>query len=186
MADVDIDPFGEHESRPEEPMNEYISLHLVTPVGGRSTWEPERGEQETSFGGESQRTKLLKNDDERLYQKLSKRYQLPEERHFDMFEIRNKELYYKGVDKPLTYKKGKLRSVKEIEKRLGEERLHYFGFEDKVTAEQAVILNKAEEELPSASDVDKADDIELQEIVENASRSIENLNQQVPSEDLPM
>ena len=49
MADVDIDPFGEHESRPEEPTDEHISL---TPVGGgRSTWEPDRGEQETSFGG---------------------------------------------------------------------------------------------------------------------------------------
>ena len=50
MADVDIDPFGEHdrtESRPEEPTGENIPL---TPVGGRSTWEPEC-EQETLFGG---------------------------------------------------------------------------------------------------------------------------------------
>ena len=49
MADVDIDPFGQHESRPEEPTDENIPLDLVTPGG--STWEPERGEQETSFGG---------------------------------------------------------------------------------------------------------------------------------------
>ena len=49
MADVDIDPFGEHESRPEEPTNENIPLSPVTPGdpegtlngGGRSTWEPE-------------------------------------------------------------------------------------------------------------------------------------------------
>ena len=35
MADVDIDPFGEHESRTDEPMDEHISL---TPVkGGGST-----------------------------------------------------------------------------------------------------------------------------------------------------
>ena len=40
MADVDIDPFGERESRPEEPMDEHISL---IPVGGGSTWEPRRG-----------------------------------------------------------------------------------------------------------------------------------------------
>ena len=52
MADVDIDPFGEHKSRPEEPTNEHIPL---TPVGGGSTWEPER-EQETSFGGKSLET----------------------------------------------------------------------------------------------------------------------------------
>ena len=57
MADVDIDPFGEHgpfgprviegphESRPDET-GESIRL---TPVG-RLTWEPEC-EQETSFGG---------------------------------------------------------------------------------------------------------------------------------------
>ena len=38
MADVDIDPFGEHESRPEEPTDEHIPLDLVTP--GRSTWDP--------------------------------------------------------------------------------------------------------------------------------------------------
>ena len=34
MADIDIDPFGEHESRPEEPTDEHIPLDLVTPVGG--------------------------------------------------------------------------------------------------------------------------------------------------------
>ena len=45
MADVDVDPFGEHESRPDEMGGENIPL---TPVG-RSTWEPGR-EQETLFG----------------------------------------------------------------------------------------------------------------------------------------
>ena len=47
MADNDIDPFGEHEARPEEATDENIPL---TPVGGGSTWELDR-EQETSFGG---------------------------------------------------------------------------------------------------------------------------------------
>ena len=45
MADVDIDPFGEHETRPEEPMDEHIPLDLVTP--GRSTWEPEHEQEIT-------------------------------------------------------------------------------------------------------------------------------------------
>ena len=58
MADIDIDPFGEHESRPEEPTDERIPLDPVTPGG--STWEPMH-EQETSFEGESQRTKLIKD-----------------------------------------------------------------------------------------------------------------------------
>ena len=45
MADIDIDPFGEDELRPEEPNDEHIPLNLVTP-GRSSTWEP-RCEQET-------------------------------------------------------------------------------------------------------------------------------------------
>ena len=47
MADVEIDPFGEHELRTDEMGDESIPL---TPAGGGSTWETER-EQETSFGG---------------------------------------------------------------------------------------------------------------------------------------
>ena len=39
MTDVDIDPFGEHELRTDEPTDEYIPLTQVTP--GRSAWEPE-------------------------------------------------------------------------------------------------------------------------------------------------
>ena len=72
MADVDIDPFGEHKSRPEEPTDECIPLDLITPVGGGgSTWEPER-EQETSSGGrESQTTKLMKDYVKDSYKKLS-------------------------------------------------------------------------------------------------------------------
>ena len=30
---VDIDPFGEHESRPEEPTDEHIPLSPITPGG---------------------------------------------------------------------------------------------------------------------------------------------------------
>ena len=36
------------------------------------------------------------------------------------------------------------------------------------------MLNRAKEELPSMSDITKADDIELQEIMENASKSTEH------------
>ena len=52
MADVDIDPIGEHQSRPEAPTDENIHLDPVTP-GRSSTWEP-TSEQETSFGGDPQ------------------------------------------------------------------------------------------------------------------------------------
>ena len=51
MADVDMDPFGEH-GRTESRTDETGENIPFTPVGGgrSSTWEPERGEQETSFG----------------------------------------------------------------------------------------------------------------------------------------
>ena len=60
MADVGIHPFGEHnriESRTDEPTDEHIPL---IPEVGASTWEPERGEQETSFGGTSHTSVLHK------------------------------------------------------------------------------------------------------------------------------
>ena len=84
MADVDIDPFGEHESRPEEPTDEHIPLSPVTP--GRSTWEPTR-EQETSFRGrESQRTKLTKDYVKDLYKKILENIdETPELFHYDYF-----------------------------------------------------------------------------------------------------
>ena len=87
MADVDIDPFGEHKSRPEEPMDEHIPLDLVTP--GRSTWEPDRGEQQTSFGGESQRTKLMKDYVRDLYKRLSEKLVKPQN-YFTMIILNSK------------------------------------------------------------------------------------------------
>ena len=55
---------------------------------------------------------------------------------------------------------------------MGKGGLRNLGFDiprGKITARQDVMLNKAAEELPSASDVDKVDDKELQEIAEKAS-----------------
>ena len=55
---------------------------------------------------------------------------------------------------------------------LGKGGLRNLGFDiptGKVTARQAVMLNKAADELPSASNITGADDIELQEIAEKAS-----------------
>ena len=178
MADVDIDPFGEHELRAEEPTDEHIPLDPVTPVGGGSTWEPDRGEQETSFGGESQRTKLMKDYVRDLYKKISENIsETPEEFHYDYFKLENGELYYRGKRKPLTTK-GVLKSVGMLTDILGEGGLRNLGFDiprGKVTARQAVMLNKAAEELPSESDITRADDIELQEIVEKASGIISQI-----------
>ena len=75
-------------------------------IGGGSTWEPERGEQETSFGGrESQRTKLMKDYVKDLYKKLSVNIgETPEQLHYDYFKLEDGELYYRGKRKPLTLK----------------------------------------------------------------------------------
>ena len=110
MEDVDIDPFGEHESRSEESTNEHISLDPVTPRRS-STWEPDQGEQETSFGGESQRTKLMKDYVRDLYKKISENIgETPELFHYDYFKLEGGELYYIGSRKLLTTE-GKLKSV---------------------------------------------------------------------------
>ena len=186
MADVDIDPFGEHESRPEEPTDEHIPLDPVTP-GRSSTWEPTR-EQETSFGGESHRNKLMKDYVRDLYKRLSENIgETPELFHYDYFKLEGGELYYIGSRKPLTTE-GKLKSVGMLADILGKNRLRRLGFNipvGKVTARQAVMLNKAAEELPSESDITKADDIELQEIVEKASGIVSQIKDiQTDTEDL--
>ena len=101
MTDVDIDIFGEHESRHDEPTDGHIPLDPVTPVGGGgSTWEPTR-EQETSFGGrESQRTKLMKDYVKDLYKKISENIgETPEEFHYDYFKLKDGELYFRGKRK---------------------------------------------------------------------------------------
>ena len=75
MADVDIDPFQEHESRPKEPTYEHIPL--IPGRGGIQMWEP-TCEQETSFGGESQRTKLMKDYVKDSYKKIQKTLMKPQ------------------------------------------------------------------------------------------------------------
>ena len=142
MADVDIDPFEEHESRPEEPTDEHIPLDPVTPVG--STWELER-EQETSFGRQSQRTKLMKDYVKDLYKKLSENIdETPELFHYDYFKLEGGELYYIGNRKPLMTE-GKLKSIRMLADILGKNRLRRLGFNipvGKITTQQTVMLNK--------------------------------------------
>ena len=188
MADVDIDPLGEHESRTDEPTDEHIPLDPVTPVGGRLTWEPTR-EQETSFGRrESQRTKLMKDYVRDLYKNLSENIgETPELFYYDYFKLEDGELYYRGSRKPLTTE-GKLKSVGMMADILGKNRLRRLGFNipvGEVTALQAAMLNKAAEELLSESDITKADDIKLQEIVEKALGIISQIKDvQTDTEDL--
>ena len=146
-------------------------------------WEPKR-EQETSFRGESQRTKLVKEHVKGLYQKLSKSMgKTSEAFHSDYFELRDGELYYKGKSTPLTIRGGKLILVGAIAEILGKEGLRDLGFDiptGKVTARQAVMLNRVEEEMPSTSDVAMADDIELQEIAKSMKDLIAQGQEMLP------
>ena len=117
--------------------DEHISF---TPVGGgRSTWEPGREEQETSFGGKSHRNKLMKDYVRDLYKKLSENIdETPELFHYDYFKLEGGELYYIGSRKPLTTE-GKLKSIGMLEDILGKNRLCRLGFNipvGKVTARQ--------------------------------------------------
>ena len=155
MADVDIDPFGEHESTTDDHTETGENVPF-TPVGGGSTWEPDRGEQGTSFRGESQRTKLMKDYVKDLCKKLSEKVgETPELFHYDYFKLEGGELYYIGNRKPLTTE-GKLKSVGMLADILGNNRLRRLGFNilvGRITARQAVMLNKAAKELPSESDI---------------------------------
>ena len=113
-----------------------------------------------------------------LYKKISENIgETPEEFHYDYFKLEDGELYYRGKRKPLTTK-GVLKLVGTLADILGKGGLRNLGFDiprGKVTARQAVMLNKAAEELPSESDITRADDIELQEIAGKASGLISQI-----------
>ena len=113
-----------------------------------------------------------------LYKKLSESVgETPKLFHYDYFKLEDRELYYIGNRKPLTTD-GKLKSVGKLADILGKNRLRRLGFNipvGRITAWQAVMLNKAAEELPSESDITGADDTELQEIAEKASGIISQI-----------
>ena len=123
-----------------------------------------------------------------LYKKLSENTdETPELFHYDYFKLKGSELYHIGNRKPLMTE-GKLKSVGMLVDILGKNRLRRLGFNipvGHITARQAAMLNKAAEELPSESDITRADDIELQEIAEKASGIISQIKDvQTDTEDL--
>ena len=125
-----------------------------------------------------------------LYEKISENIgEAPEAFQFDYFKLGGGELYYIGKRTSLMTE-GELKSVGIMADILGKNRLRNLGFDitkGKVTTREAVMLNKVKEELPSESDITKADDIELQEIIESASKSMEHLIRQFEGQEtLPM
>ena len=113
MVDIDIDPFGEHESRTEEPTDENIPLTPVTPGG--LTWEPDRGEQEMSFGspevplsrGEILHKEYLVGE---IYELIGNKTHQRLEPNLRLFELdKDGRLYYKG--KPQMNRNGELKTI---------------------------------------------------------------------------
>ena len=175
MADIDIDPFGEHESRTEEPTDENIPLTPVTP--GRSTWEPDRGEQETSFGspevllsrGEILHKEYLAGE---MYELIGNKTHQRLEPNLRLFELdKDGRLYYKG--KPLMNRNGELKTIGVIPDTLGIRGLREMGYNiTKANLKPRFVLDLLEKqaELPSSSEIAKADDIELEEIADIISQ----------------
>ena len=97
MADVDIDPIGDHcktDSHPDETGGT-IPFPLGQVIEGGSTGEPEQ-EQETSFRGMSLMMKVLQEHVKALYQVLSEHLgQASEAFHFNDFELRDGKPYYR-------------------------------------------------------------------------------------------
>ena len=153
MADIDIDPFGEHELRPEEPTDEHIPLDPVTPVGGGSTWELEC-EQETSFGGRSH-TSILHKEYlvGKIYELIGNKMHQRLEPNLSLFVLgEDGRLYYKG--KPLMNRNGELKTIGIIADTLGIGGLREMGYNiSKTNLEPQFVLDLMEKqaELPSSS-----------------------------------
>ena len=129
MADIDIDPFGEHESRTDEPTDEHIPLTPVTP--GRSTWEPEH-KQETLFGspevqlsiGEILQKEYLVGE---IYKLIGNKTHQRLEPNLRLFKIdKDGRLYYRG--KPLMNRNRELKTIDVIADTLGIRGLREMGY----------------------------------------------------------
>ena len=193
MADFDGDanPFNERGKKDEATGGEDETIPLI-PGGGDTRVHPygdQSGEHETSFVVQSQRERLKEERVRGLYNILSEHLgQKPEVLHYDLFDLKGKTLYYVGPDRDLEKKMltsmGRLRTVGALQRILGKEGLREMGFDipKGVSPRKALILNKTEEELPSASAINRASDIELQELTERPITAIKDLLQEISSD----
>ena len=110
MADVDIDPFGEHESRPEDPTDELLPQWEEDRLENQQVNKKHHSEAVRPRFAEEGKVKeidLLINRVEGLYDRLSQKLvRTSEVFHYDLFELRDGKLYFRDKSKPLTAKKG--------------------------------------------------------------------------------
>ena len=117
-----------------------------------------------------------------MYEELSKYYSRTSNAiHYDNLEHKGTNLYFIGRNEPLTDQYGHFRKITVLKNILGKNRLDSLGYDRTIwpKSKNVEAIKKALEEMPSASDIDRADDIELQEIVRDTTRRIESLNQQL-------
>ena len=189
--DVDVDPFDERDKIGEatggtDTTDERIPL-IPMGGGGDSQIDPS-GEQETSFAGESQTTQDLKDRVKGLYEKLDKVLeQNPKNYRDNLFEIKRKDLYFKGLDRPLTTR-GRLKTILTIGDSLGKGRLIEMGFDipEHLSVREFIKLRQVqrelEEKLPSTSAINSANDNETQVLVAHASESTKDLIKEISSD----
>ena len=159
MTDVDVDPFEQPDERPDA--TDRTSDELFPMLPSRADQIDTLRIDESSYGV-SQNVRLLQSFVDDLYNKLGDDIgQTPQAKFIDLFEIRDEELYYKGMKKITDNERKYLKTVGQLKTILGKERLHNLGFDipkSKLSARQATILNKTEAELPTSSGIAKADD----------------------------
>ena len=182
----DIDPFGEHESRTDEQTDENIPMESFTPGG--STWEPER-EHETSFGGpeaplsggEILHKEYLVGE---LYKLIANKIHQRLEPNLRLFKLdKDGRLYYRG--KPLMNRNGELKTIGVIADTLGIEGLREMGYnipKTKLKPQFLLDLLEKQTKLPSSSEINRASDIELQELTERPITAIKNFLQEISSD----
>ena len=189
MAAIDIDPFEEHESRPEEPTDEHIPLDPVTP-GRSSTWEPGR-EQETSFGSPEvllSRREILHKEYlvGEIYKLIGNKTHQRLEPNLRLFKLdKDGRLYYRG--KPLMNRNGELKTIGVIADTLGIRVLQEMGYNiTKTNLKPRFVLDLLDKqaELPSSSEIAKANEIELEEIAKSTEDLIYQINEQTQTDDL--
>ena len=188
MEDIDIDPFGEH-NRTEEPMDEMTNEAFpLTPKGGsfltRAQVHSASGEQETSFGGEIHRSVLHKEYlVGEIYELIGNKTHQRLEPYLSLFELgKDGRFYYRG--KPLMNRNGELKMICIIVGTLGIRGLREMGYNITKTNLKPRFVLELLEKTPSASDIAKADDIELEEIAKSTEDLIYQINNQSETDDL--
>ena len=102
--------------------------------------------------------------------------QNPEVTHTDLLEIRDGELYNRDNSNLLTIN-GRLRPIGSIADTSAEKGLHNLGFDiskNKLSAQQATMLNKIEEELPLTCKI-TASDVEFKNLTDMLTTNVQEM-----------